>query len=222
MSFSGQFTPAYSYFNGKDYSNLDPADQFKFLEYHKWKFSWGYYTGLLGQQRKHKLVLYTKIGFGVLGYYNRAIGDVPFERFYLGGDPFSTTGIALGGIDSREFISLRGYGGGGLSPEQGATLINKYTMELRYPFSLSQSFTAYGLAFAEAGNSWNGFNSYNPFDVYKSTGVGIRIFLPMFGLLGVDWAYRLDDTNDRADFNSGLNAQRSRFHFTLGYQFGDL
>jgi outer membrane protein insertion porin family len=222
MTFSGQFTPTYSYFNGKDYSNLEPSERFKFLEYHKWKFSWGYYTGLLGQQRKHKLVLYTKIGFGVLGYYNRNVGDVPFERFYLGGDPFSTTGIALGGIDSREFISLRGYGGGGLSPTEGATLINKYTMELRYPFSLSQSFTAYGLAFAEAGNSWDGFNSYNPFEVYKSTGVGIRIFLPMFGLLGVDWAYRLDDTDNRADFNSGLNAQRSRFHFTLGYQFGDL
>ncbi|HAW19862.1 MAG TPA: outer membrane protein assembly factor BamA, partial [Flavobacteriales bacterium] len=187
MTFSGQFTPTYSYFNGKDYSNLEPSERFKFLEYHKWKFSWGYYTGLLGQQRKHKLVLYTKIGFGVLGYYNRNVGDVPFERFYLGGDPFSTTCIALGGIDSREFISLRGYGGGGLSPTEGATLINKYTMELRYPFSLSQSFTAYGLAFAEAGNSWDGFNSYNPFEVYKSTGVGIRIFLPMFGLLGVDW-----------------------------------
>ena len=192
------------------------------MEYHKWKFSWGYYTGLVGKQRKHKLVLYTKVGFGALGLYNRNVGLVPFERFYLGGDPFSTTGIALGGIDSREFISLRGYGGGGLSPEQGATLINKYTMELRYPFSLSQSFTAYGLAFAEAGNSWSNFNSFNPFEVYKSTGVGIRIFLPMFGLLGVDWAYRLDDTNNRADFNSGLNAQRSRFHFTLGYQFGDL
>jgi outer membrane protein insertion porin family len=222
MSFSGQFTPPYSFVNGKDYNSLEPADRFKYLEYHKWKFSWGYYTGLVGKQRKHKLVLYTKVGFGALGLYNRNVGLVPFERFYLGGDPFSTTGIALGGIDSREFISLRGYGGGGLSPEQGATLINKYTMELRYPFSLSQSFTAYGLAFAEAGNSWSNFNSFNPFEVYKSTGVGIRIFLPMFGLLGVDWAYRLDDTNNRADFNSGLNAQRSRFHFTLGYQFGDL
>ena len=222
MSFSGQFTPPYSFLNGKDYSTLEPADRFKFLEYHKWKFSWAYYTGLVGQQRKHKLVLYTKVGFGALGLYNRNVGLVPFERFYLGGDPFSTTGIALGGIDSREFISLRGYGGGGLSPEQGATLINKYTMELRYPFSLSQSFSAYGLAFAEAGNSWSNFNSFNPFEVYKSTGVGIRIFLPMFGLLGVDWAYRLDDTNNRADFNPGLNAQRSRFHFTLGYQFGDL
>ncbi len=222
MAFSGQFTPPYSLLNGRDYTNLEAADRFKFLEYQKWKFSWAYYTGLIGKQRKHKLVLYTKVGFGALGHYNRKVGSVPFERFYLGGDPFSTTGIALGGIDSREFISLRGYGGGGLSPTNGATLINKYTMELRYPFSLSQSFTAYGLAFAEAGNSWSNFKSFNPFDVYKSTGVGIRIFLPMFGLLGVDWAYRLDDTTGRPDINSGLNAQRSRFHFTLGYQFGDL
>lgn len=221
LNFSGQFTPPYSFFNGRDYSGLEPAERFRFLEYHKWKFSWSYYTGLIGQQRKHKLVLYTKVGFGALGLYNRQVGLVPFERFYLGGDPFSTTGVMLGGIDSREFISLRGYGGGGLSPEEGATLINKYTTELRYPFSLSQSFTAYGLAFAEAGNSWSNFNSFNPFDVYKSAGVGIRVFLPMFGLLGVDWGYRLDNVSDRPEFPN-VNGQRSRFHFTLGAQFGDL
>lgn len=222
MSFSVQFTPPYSMFSNADYSNMSAEERFRLLEYHKWKFSWAYYTGLIGKQRKNKLVLYTKIGFGMLGLYNRNIGLVPFERFYLGGDPFSTTGIQLGGIDSREFISLRGYGGGGLSPTTGATLINKYTMELRYPFSLSQSFTAYGLAFAEAGNSWSDFNSYNPFEVYKSTGVGLRVFLPMFGLLGVDWAYRLDDTDGRPELNSGVNTERYRFHFTLGYQFGDL
>ena len=222
MKFSFQFTPPYSYLNGKDYTGLSARDRYKYLEYHKWKFTWAYYTGLVGRQRKHKLVLYTKVGFGAVGLYNRQVGLVPFERFYLGGDPFSTTGIALGGIDSREFISLRGYGGGGLSPGNGATLINKYTMELRYPFSLSQSLTVYGLAFAEAGNSWSSFNTFNPFDVYKSSGLGIRIFLPMFGLLGVDWAYRLDDTEGRAGFSTTTNAQRSRFHFTLGYQFGDL
>lgn len=222
FGFSGQFTPPYSYLNNRDYTDLTVEDRFRFLEYHKWKFTWAYYTGLLGRKRKNKLVLYTKVGFGALGLYNRNVGLVPFERFYLGGDPFSTTGIALGGIDSREFISLRGYDGGGLSPDQGATLINKYTMELRYPFSLNPSATIYGLAFAEAGNSWNSFTNFNPLEVYKSTGVGIRIFLPMFGLLGVDWAYRLDETSNRPDFPTGANAQRSRFHFTLGYQFGDL
>lgn len=222
IGFSGQFTPPYSYLNGKDYSTLSVEDRFRFLEYHKWKFTWANYTGLIGRKRKNKLVLYTKVGFGALGLYNRSVGLVPFERFYLGGDPFSTTGIALGGIDSREFISLRGYDGGGLSPSLGATLINKYTMELRYPFSLNPSATIYGLAFAEAGNSWDSFQNFNPLQVYKSSGVGIRIFLPMFGLLGVDWAYRLDDPSNRADFPAGANAQRSRFHFTLGYQFGDL
>jgi len=125
-------------------------------------------------------------------------------------------------LDSREIISLRGYDANGLSPEFGATLINKFTMELRYPFSLNPSATIYGLAFAEAGNSWSSFDGYNPLDVYRSTGLGVRIFLPMFGLLGVDWGYRLDNTSDRPDFNPNLNTQRSRFHFTLGYQFGEL
>lgn len=221
MGFSGQFTPPYSYFNGKDYSTLSAREKFKLLEYHKWKFTWDYYTTLAGR-KKRKLVLRTKVGLGVLGYYNRAAGLVPFERFYLGGDPFSTTGIALGGIDSREFVPLRGFDGGGLSPSNGATMVSKYTMEVRYPFSTNPSAMIYGLAFAEAGNSWDSFKQYNPLDVYKSTGVGIRIFLPMFGLLGVDWAYRLSDTDNRTDFPTNANNQRTRFHFTLGYQFGDL
>lgn len=221
MGFSGQFTPPYSLFNGRDYNGLSAEDRFRFLEYHKWKFTWAYYTTLAGRKRSQSLVLYAKVGFGALGLYNREVGLVPFERFYLGGDPFSTSSVSLGGVDSREFISLRGYGGNGLSPTGGATLINKYTMELRYPFSLNPSATIYGLAFAEAGNSWQNFNSFNPFEVYKSAGLGIRIFLPMFGLLGVDWGYRLDSTDNRPDFPD-VNGQRSRFHFTLGYQFGDL
>ncbi|MEZ4721578.1 MAG: POTRA domain-containing protein [Flavobacteriales bacterium] len=219
MKFSVQFTPIYSLFNGKDYSTLPADERFKFLEYHKWKFSWAYYTGIVGRQKKHKLVLYSKVGFGVLGLYNRQVGLVPFERFYLGGDLFSQV---FNNIDSREPIGLRGYDGNGLSPNFGATLVNKYTMELRYPLVLSQSISAYGLGFAEAGNSWSNFSSFSPFEVYKSTGVGIRLFMPMFGLLGVDWAYRLDNTQGRTDFDVNDNIQRSRFHFVLGYQFGDL
>lgn len=213
LGLSGQFTPPYSFFSGKDYAGLEASQRFKWLEYHKWKFTAAYYTQLID-----KFVLYTKVGFGAMGFYNRNVGMVPFERFYLGGDPFSSFNNQL---DSREIISLRGYGGSNLSPTQGATLINKYTAELRYPFSLNPSATIFGLAFAEAGNSWLNFEGFNPLDVYRSAGVGVRIFLPMFGLLGVDWGYRLDDRDGRDGFPT-FDQQRSRFHFTLGMQFGDL
>lgn len=216
LSFSVQFTPPYSYFNDKDYSTVTVAERFNWLEYHKWKFTGAFYNTIVD-----KLVLYTKVGFGMLGLYNRDVGMVPFERFYLGGDPFSANG-GFNQLDSREIISLRGYDASGLSPANGATLINKYTMELRYPIVQNPQMTFYGLGFAEAGNSWSNFSGFNPFDVYKSAGIGIRAFLPMFGLLGVDWGYRLDDTTNRSDFNPNLNTQRSRFHFTLGYQFGEL
>ncbi|GAB4376259.1 MAG: POTRA domain-containing protein [Salibacteraceae bacterium] len=220
MNFSVQLTPPYSLFNNVDYDAVTLAQRFKFLEYHKWKFTWAYYTGIAGKQKKHKLVLYTKVGFGMLGFYNRQVGMIPFERFFLGGDMFSGN---LNQLDGREIIGLRGYdSSGGLSPRNGATLINKYTAELRYPFMLSPGASIFGLGFMEAGNSWSNFNQFNPLEVYKSTGLGIRIFLPMFGLLGVDWAYRLDNTQGRTDFNPNANLQRSRFHFTLGYQLGDL
>lgn len=213
LTLSGQFTPPYSFFNDKDYSDLSAAERFKWLEYHKWKF-----TGALYNKIFDKFVLYTRVGFGALGLYNRQVGMVPFERFYLGGDPFSS---AVNQLDSREIISLRGYAGANLSPTIGATLINKYTAELRYPFSLNPSATIYGLGFVEAGNSWETFEGFNPFDVYKSAGLGVRIFLPMFGLLGVDWGYRLDDVEGRVGFPQ-FDPQKSRFHFTLGMNFGDL
>jgi outer membrane protein insertion porin family len=213
LALSFQFTPPFSAFNNKDYSGLDAAQRFRWLEYHKTKFTAAFYNKLFD-----KFVLYTKVGFGALGFYNREVGMVPFERFYLGGDPFSNINNQL---DSREIISLRGYAGSNLSPTLGATLISKYTAELRYPFSLNPNATIYGLAFTEAGNSWADFNGFNPFDVYRSAGLGVRIFLPMFGLLGVDWGYRLDDRDGREGFPP-FDAQRSRFHFTLGMQFGDL
>lgn len=212
-SFSFQFTPPYSLLNNRDYKGLDAAQRFKWLEYHKTKFTAAFYNKLF-----NKFVLYTKVGFGALGFYDRSVGMVPFERFYLGGDPFANINNQL---DSREIISLRGYAGSNLSPTFGATLISKYTAELRYPFSLNPNATIFGLAFTEAGNSWEDFDGFNPFDVYRSAGLGVRIFLPMFGLLGVDWGYRLDDRDGREGFPP-FDAQRSRFHFTLGMQFGDL
>lgn len=213
LKLSGQFTPPFSLFNNKDYSGLNAAQRFKWLEYHKWKLTAEHYSKVFD-----KFVLKTKVGFGVMGFYNRNVGMVPFERFYLGGDMFSSFNNQL---DSREIVGLRGYGASNLSPSEGATLINKYSMELRYPFVMSQSTNVFGLAFAEAGNSWVDFNGYNPLDVYRSVGLGVRIFLPMFGLLGVDWGYRLDDRGARDGFPT-FDAQRSRFHFTMGMQFGDL
>lgn len=219
ITFSLQVTPPYSFVNGKDYEAASLSQKFSWLEYNKWKFTAASYNQIF-----NKFVLYTKAGFGAVGLYNRKVGLVPFERFYLGGDPFGSGGAGggLNQLDSREIISLRGYGFGALSPSTGATLINKYTAELRYPFSLNPSATIYGLAFAEAGNSWENFRTYNPLQVYKSAGLGIRLFLPMFGLLGVDWAYQIDEWQEKPNSPTGLDLKRSWFHFTLGYQFGQL
>jgi outer membrane protein insertion porin family len=200
-SVSLQFTPPYSLFGAdKDYDAISDQEKYKFIEYHKWKFNTSWFTSIAGD-----LVLNTKMGFGFLGQYNQELGQSPFERFYLGGDGLS--GFAL---DGREIIALRGYGSGDLSPTAGATMVSKYTMELRYPVSLNPSATIYGLAFAEAGNSWASFSDYKPFEVKRAAGVGVRIFMPMFGLLGLDWGYRFDDV-------PGSNPnKRTEIHFTIG------
>ena len=203
---SGQFTFPYSLTDGiDDYSNLSDREKYKWIEYHKWKFNTGWFTELA-----KKLVLNTKVGYGFLGYYNKELGPAPFERFYLGGD--GLTGFTL---DGREVIALRGYGNGDLSPNTGATSVAKYTMELRYPISLAPTATIYGLAFAEAGNSWNSFSDFSPFEVNRSVGFGIRIFMPFFGLLGLDWGYRLDDIPGVSD-----PTKKSEIHFTIGGNIG--
>jgi len=200
-SLSVQFTPPYSLFGAdKDYDAISDQERYKFVEYHKWKFNTSWFTSIAGD-----LVLNTKMGFGFLGQYNQNLGQSPFERFYLGGDGLS--GFAL---DGREIIALRGYGNGDLSPTSGATMVSKYTMELRYPVSLNPSATIYGLAFVEAGNSWASFNDYKPFEVKRAAGVGVRIFMPMFGLLGLDWGYRFDDV-----VGSNQN-KKTEIHFTIG------
>lgn len=201
-SISLQFTPPYSAFNGdRDYENLPAQERYKYIEYHKWKFNTSWFTSIIGD-----LVLNTKMGFGFLGLYSRELGQSPFERFYLGGDGLS--GFAL---DGREIIALRGYGNGDLSPNTGASVVSKYTMELRYPVSLNPQATIYGLAFAEAGNSWGTFSDFKPFEVRRAAGVGVRIFMPMFGLLGLDWGYRFDDIPGVTDPN-----KRTEIHFTIG------
>jgi len=157
-------------------------------------------------------VLRTKAGFGFINTYNDRVGEPPFERFYLGGS--GLTGFAL---DGREIIALRGYDDQSVSQVIGGTIISKYTLELRYPFSLNPSATIYGLGFLEAGNTWNSFRNYNPFDVKRSAGLGIRVFLPMFGLLGLDYGWRFDDTPE-----FGGQTQNGQLHFTIGAVIGEL
>lgn len=205
MRMSLQITPPYSLFEGGDYSGKSAQERYRWIEYHKWKFKADWFHNPFD-----KFVINTRVGVGVLGLYNRDLGSSPFERFYLGGS--GLTGFAL---DGREIIALRGYDDQSVSPGTGGTLINKYTMEMRYPFSLNPQATIYGLTFVEAGNTWNDFSEYNPFSVKRSAGVGVRIFLPMFGLLGLDWGYRFDDITNRT-------MQRSQVHFTIGANLGEL
>ncbi|HTL80949.1 MAG TPA: outer membrane protein assembly factor BamA [Bacteroidia bacterium] len=205
LSFEG--TIPYSLMTGKDYSTLTQQQLYKYVEYFKWKFTSSWFTRIVGN-----LVLNTRIGFGYLGMYNSARGLSPFERFYLGGS--GLTGFAL---DGREIIALRGYNDQSLTSQKtGAPIIAKYTFELRYPVSLNPSATVFGLAFAEAGNTWSTFKGFNPFDVYRSAGVGVRVYLPMFGLLGLDWGYRFDNVPLEP------NMQRSQVHFTIGMDLGEL
>jgi outer membrane protein insertion porin family len=204
MSVTMQFTPPYSLMTNKDYSTLSDQEKYKWIEYHKWKVNTSVFTKLAGN-----LVLNTRLKFGFLGLYNRQIGISPFERFYLGGDGLS--GFAL---DGREVIGLRGYGNNTLTPSNstgyiGGTMFNKYTFELRYPVSLNPMATVYALGFFEAGNAWSKFKAFNPFDVKRSAGVGVRIYLPMFGLLGLDWGYGFDEIPGNAGANKG------QFHFSI-------
>ncbi|HRH66955.1 MAG TPA: outer membrane protein assembly factor BamA [Bacteroidia bacterium] len=209
LSLTAQFTPPYSLFSKKDFKTASDNEKYKFIEYHKWKFSSLWFTRIAGN-----LVLHTKIQYGFLGLYNRDVGASPFERFYLGGDGLS--GYAL---DGREIIALRGYENNSLSPRNiynntiGGTIFDKYTLELRYPLSLNPSATIYILGFAEGGNSWLKFNEFNPFSAKRSLGGGIRIFLPVFGLLGLDWGYGFDK------IKNDPNASGAQFHFSIGQQF---
>ena len=207
MRVSFQATPPYSVFNNKDYSGLDLNERYRWLEYFKWKATSEWYTRIV-----ENLVLRTKAGFGFINTYNDRVGEPPFERFYLGGS--GLTGFAL---DGREIIALRGYDDQSVSQIIGGTIISKYTLELRYPFSLNPSATIYGLGFLEAGNTWNSFRNYNPFDVRRSAGLGVRVFLPMFGLLGLDYGWRFDDTPE-----FGGQTQNGQLHFTIGAVIGEL
>ncbi len=205
FTLSLELTPPYSLFRGNvNYDSMDVTERYKWVEYFKIKFKGAWYINLV-----EKLVLSPRIQFGFLGTYNKDLGVTPFERFYLGGDGLT----GYNNMDGRELIGMRGYVNNSLTPgypsSVGGTVYTKYTLELRYPISLNPNATIYGLAFVEAGNDWLKWNNFNPFNVYRSVGLGVRVFLPMFGLLGLDWGYGLDAVPGVSGANGG------QFHFSI-------
>lgn len=212
---SVSLTPPWSKWDKKDYENLalnrqsstflaEQQEKYKWVEYHKWKFKAKTYTALSGGQKC--FVLMTRVEFGLLGSYNR-FKKSPFETYYVGGDGMSgySTGYA------EETIGLRGYENGSLTPYlYEGYAYDRMSLELRYPFLLGNT-TIYGLGFLEAGNAWNDTRKFNPFDMKRSAGLGVRIFLPMVGLMGIDWAYGFDKV-----FGKKGGGQ---FHFILGQEF---
>ena len=155
------------------------------------------------------MVLKTHSEFGYLGAYNTDRGIIPFERFYLGGD-----GLSQYALDGRETVAMRGYENQSLSDRDGAVIYNKFSLELRYPITLKPSASIFALSFLEAGNSYNNFKVYNPFDMKRAAGFGIRIFMPAFGLLGIDFGYGFDN-----DVQGELSPHGWETHFIIGQQF---
>ena len=227
FSVTAKLSPPYSLWNGTDYEALNQQqedgtltaaevdqEKFKWLEYYKIKFNGTWYNRLVG-----KFVLKTSAEYGFLGAYNSDRGVPPFERFFLGGD-------GLGGfsLDGRETIALRGYPNQSLVPidrsslsqatqNDGATIYNKYSLELRHPITLKPAASIYMLAFAEGGASYDGFRDFNPFQLNRSAGIGLRIFMPAFGLLGIDFGYGFDPIPG----TTGSNGWET--HFIIGQQF---
>jgi outer membrane protein insertion porin family len=209
IKFTVQATPPYSLFNNVNYKIATPEERYHFVEYYKFKYDAQWFSKLVG-----KFVLMSQVRFGFLGMYNKDVGPSPFERFKLGGDGMQSYQFLQG----SEIIGLRGYQNFSIVPEgstenqntnTGSTIYNKYTLELRHPVIASQSATIFLLAFAEGGNVWNNFSQFNPFNVRRSVGVGARIFLPIFGLLGLDYGYGFDKIPGAPDANRG------QFHFTI-------
>ncbi len=209
LKFTIQATPPYSAFNGTNYAIATPQQRYQFVEYHKWKFEGQWFQKIYG-----KLVLKGQAQFGFMGYYNKQVGQAPFERFKLGGDGMQSYQFLQG----SEIIGLRGYQNFSVVPigsnydqnnNPGSPVFSKYMLELRHPVIASESATIFLLTFAEGGNVWNNFSEYSPFNVRRSAGVGARIFLPIFGLLGLDYGYGFDAIPGAPGANKG------QFHFSI-------
>lgn len=213
FTMSVQVTPPYSLFGeGVNYATAPSTQKYKWIEYHKWTGQFQWFIPLV-----ENLVLYTGFRFGYLGYYNKNLGYSPFEGFDLGGD-----GMSGYNMYGKETVGLRGYKNSSLTPytvnNEGKSfgaghIFDKYTLEVRYPITLKPQATIYVLAFAEAGNAWANLNEFNPFNIRRSAGVGARFFLPMLGMLGVDWGYGFDPIPGKE------SSSRGEVHFMIGQQF---
>jgi outer membrane protein insertion porin family len=212
--FTIQATPPYSLLNHTNYATASDKERYKFTEYHKWKFESQWFQTVTG-----KLVFKAQAQFGFLGSYNSAVGQSAFERFKLGGDGMQGFDFLQG----SELIAMRGYSNNSVIPvgsnpnvatNSGSPIFNKYVLELRYPVIASQSATAFLVTFAEGGNTWDKFSDFNPFNIRRSVGVGAKIFLPIFGLLGIDYGYGFDAIPGIPDANKG------QFHFSIAQQLG--
>ena len=210
ISLSATFTPPYSAFRKTDYT--DEAEKYRWVEYHKWMFDASYYATITG-----KLVLSARTHMGYLGKYNNKAGFSPFGRFIVGGSGLAGQGAFS--LADQDIIGLRGYTDQAVGPQLngrpangGGIVYNKFVAELRYPVSLNPQATIFILTFGEAGNNWGNYKQYSPFDLKRSAGVGARIFMPAFGLLGIDWAYGFDPLDGQTK-RSG-----AQFHFTIGQQ----
>ncbi|MDA9338831.1 BamA/TamA family outer membrane protein, partial [Flavobacteriaceae bacterium] len=221
FALSAKLSLPYSLFNNIDYDDLEnqaeyqnedgepdqaliDQERFKWLEFYKIKFNGTWYTRLVD-----KFVLKTHAEFGFLGAYNNKRGIIPFDRFYLGGD-----GMSQYAMDGRETVALRGYTNQSLSSQDGSTIYNKFSLELRYPITLKPSASIFALTFLESGNGYDSFREFNPFNAKRSAGLGIRIFMPAFGLLGIDFGYGFD-----SQFAGDLNAHGWETHFVIGQNF---
>ncbi len=206
VNFSLEFTPPYSLVAKEKYRTMDEKDKYRLVEFHQWKFMGTFYKQIVGD-----LVLMARTKSGFLGKYNNDLEVTPFNRYFMGGD--GMTGYSA--IDGRQLVGFRGYANESMTPNSylsqstGGIIYNKNTLELRYPLSLNPNSTIYGMAFVEAGNAWLKFRDYSPFDLKRSAGVGVRVFLPMFGLLGLDWGYGFDAIPGVPTANKG------QFHFSI-------
>ena len=198
ISFNAYITPPFSLVNGRDYSTATPQEKYKWIEYYKFNIRGSWMLNLVGD-----LVLNTRFRFGFMSYYNKDIGLSPFGRYMLGGD-----GLASWNLDGREIVPLRGYDNNsiGATTEGGGSVFDRFTLELRQPIVESSSATIWALAFLEGGNCWGSIKEFQPFKMYNSAGLGVRVYLPMLGLIGVDWGYGFDGT--------GIGG--SHFHFSIG------
>jgi outer membrane protein insertion porin family len=212
---SVEITPPYSVLTGENLSGAPLNKKYEWLEYHKWKLQGKFFVPFT---KNKKFVMMVRGELGYLGYFNSQIGLTPFERFFLGGD-----GLTGFNIDGRDIVSLRGYQNLALTPGYngnsanavGGAIYSKYTAEFRYLISPNPQAKIFALAFLEAGNAWEGFNSFTPFRLNRSVGAGVRIFLPMFGLLGVDYGYGFDPIQGVDE----SQRQKGVFHFMIGQQF---